>query len=32
MPEPRLLALSAKTGEGVDAWLGWLEATSRPSG
>jgi hydrogenase nickel incorporation protein HypB len=31
MPEPRLLALSARTGEGVDAWLGWLEETSRPS-
>ena len=24
MPEPRLLALSARTGEGMDAWLDWL--------
>lgn len=24
MPEPRVIALSAKTGEGMDAWLGWL--------
>jgi hydrogenase nickel incorporation protein HypB len=25
MPEPRLLALSARTGEGIEAWLDWLE-------
>jgi len=25
MPEPRLLKMSAKTGEGIDAWLAWLE-------
>lgn len=24
MPEPRLLPLSARTGEGMDAWLAWL--------
>jgi hydrogenase nickel incorporation protein HypB len=27
MPEPRLLALSARTGEGMDTWLHWLEET-----
>jgi len=27
MPEPRLLALSARTGQGVDAWLDWLRET-----
>ena len=26
MPETKMLKVSAKTGEGVDAWLGWLEA------
>ena len=26
MPEPRLLRVSAKTGAGIDAWLGWLDA------
>jgi hydrogenase nickel incorporation protein HypB len=26
MPEPRLLQVSALTGQGVDAWLEWLEA------
>jgi hydrogenase nickel incorporation protein HypB len=26
MPEPRVIALSARTGEGLDAWLEWLEA------
>ena len=26
MPEPKLLAVSAKTGEGVEQWLDWLEA------
>ena len=25
MPEPRLLSISATTGEGFDAWLGWLD-------
>jgi len=26
MPEPKLLKVSAKTGEGIDAWLAWLDA------
>ena len=26
MPDPRVIALSARTGEGLDAWLEWLEA------
>jgi hydrogenase nickel incorporation protein HypB len=26
MPEATMLEVSAKTGEGIDAWLGWLEA------
>jgi hydrogenase nickel incorporation protein HypB len=26
MPEPRSLALSAQSGEGLDGWLAWLEA------
>ena len=26
MPEPRLLRFSARTGEGLDAWVDWLEA------
>jgi len=26
MPEPKLLRVSAKSGEGVDAWLAWLDA------
>ncbi len=26
MPEPRVIPLSARTGQGLDAWLGWLEA------
>ena len=30
MPEPRMIRISAKTGEGVDEWLAWLEAR-RPS-
>jgi len=30
MPEPRMIAISGKTGEGVDEWLAWLEAT-RPA-
>jgi len=25
MPEPRLIVLSARTGEGMDDWLAWLE-------
>ena len=30
MPSPRMIPFSARTGEGVDAWLEWLEAR-RPS-
>jgi hydrogenase nickel incorporation protein HypB len=26
MPDPRMIAVSARTGEGVDAWLAWLRA------
>jgi hydrogenase nickel incorporation protein HypB len=26
MPEPRTMAVSSVTGEGLDAWVGWLEA------
>ena len=26
MPEPRMIAVSARTGEGIDEWLAWLEA------
>jgi hydrogenase nickel incorporation protein HypB len=26
MPEPRVFLVSARTGEGMDAWKGWLEA------
>jgi hypothetical protein len=25
MPAPRAIALSARTGEGLDAWLAWLD-------
>ena len=25
MPRPRVLHVSAKTGEGIDEWLQWLE-------
>jgi len=25
MPEPRLIRVSARTGEGIDAWLSWLD-------
>jgi urease accessory protein len=25
MPEPRILKLSARTGEGMEAWRAWLE-------
>jgi hydrogenase nickel incorporation protein HypB len=32
MPAPRLLAVSARSGDGIDAWVAWLEARrSRPS-
>jgi hydrogenase nickel incorporation protein HypB len=30
MPDPRILRLSARTGEGLDAWLDWL-AARRPA-
>jgi hydrogenase nickel incorporation protein HypB len=30
MPEPRLIAVSAKTGEGMGEWLAWLES-QRPA-
>ncbi|HVV82459.1 MAG TPA: hydrogenase nickel incorporation protein HypB [Kofleriaceae bacterium] len=26
MPEPRMIKVSARTGEGIDEWLAWLEA------
>ncbi|HEX7700943.1 MAG TPA: hydrogenase nickel incorporation protein HypB, partial [Kofleriaceae bacterium] len=26
MPEPRMIAISGKTGEGIPEWLAWLEA------
>jgi len=26
MPEPNILEVSAKTGDGIDAWLAWLQA------
>jgi hydrogenase nickel incorporation protein HypB len=29
MPEPNVLALSAVTGDGLDRWIGWLEAHSQ---
>jgi len=32
MPEPRMLAVSARTGEGMDAWLDWLRAVAAPLG
>jgi hydrogenase nickel incorporation protein HypB len=34
MPEPLMLEVSAKTGEGIEAWLRWLDARrpSRPEG
>jgi hydrogenase nickel incorporation protein HypB len=34
MPEPRYIALSARTGEGMPQWLEWLASvrTSRPAG
>jgi hydrogenase nickel incorporation protein HypB len=30
MPRPALLRLSARTGEGVDSWLAWLDARRGP--
>ncbi len=30
MPEPRVLRVSARTGEGMDAWKAWLEAMRAP--
>jgi len=30
MPRPRLLRLSAKTGEGIDDWVSWLESQRTP--
>ncbi len=30
MPEPRILKVSARTGEGMDAWKAWLEAMRTP--
>lgn len=34
MPEPRLIAVSAKSGRGIDQWIEWLERlhTARPHG
>lgn len=29
MPDPKYLAVSARTGEGIDAWIGWLRAQER---
>jgi hydrogenase nickel incorporation protein HypB len=31
MPSPRLLSVSARTGEGVGAWLAWLEERRPPA-
>ncbi|MCM2269569.1 MAG: hydrogenase nickel incorporation protein HypB [Thermoanaerobaculia bacterium] len=28
MPEPRMIAVSARSGEGIDRWLAWLDARS----
>jgi hydrogenase nickel incorporation protein HypB len=28
MPEPRMIAVSARSGEGMDRWLAWLDARS----
>jgi hydrogenase nickel incorporation protein HypB len=30
MPAPRVLELSAKSGEGLDGWIAWLEEMRRP--
>ena len=32
MPEAKMLEVSAKTGQGIDAWLHWLEAHRPPRG
>jgi len=32
MPEPACIALSARSGEGLDAWLGWLAAERAAAG
>ncbi len=29
MPEPRLLPVSARTGEGIDTWLEWMDRAAR---
>jgi len=26
MPDPRMIAVSARTGDGIDKWVGWLES------
>jgi len=31
MPEPRMIAASARTGIGIDAWAAWLEEQRHPS-
>jgi len=31
MPEPRVIAVSGKTGEGITEWLTWLEAQRAPA-
>src|SRR5438132_3258604 len=30
MPRPAMLVVSAKTGLGMDVWVGWLESVARP--
>jgi hydrogenase nickel incorporation protein HypB len=30
MPVPRMMLVSAKTGEGIDAWVSWLETLRAP--
>ena len=30
MPEPRFIPVSARTGEGLDRWIAWLEERRRP--
>jgi hydrogenase nickel incorporation protein HypB len=30
MPDPRVIELSARTGQGVDAWIEWLRVRERP--
>jgi hydrogenase nickel incorporation protein HypB len=29
MPDPRVIAVSSKTGEGISEWLTWLEVRAR---